>query len=146
MLTPLVLADPPSAVRRPTRPPRCSCSGRVHGRGSLIYSGLIAEIGPGGPVITYVAPVVAVALGVAVLGERPGAGAVAGLPLIIAGVAVDRRAPAPGADRHAGTARLAAAAADRAGAGGRASAQQLRTTTTIATTSTIPTAAGTIGR
>ena len=35
--------------------------------------------------ITYVAPVVAVALGVAVLGERPGVGAVAGLLLILAG-------------------------------------------------------------
>jgi drug/metabolite transporter (DMT)-like permease len=36
-------------------------------------------------VITYVNPVVAVALGVALLGERPGAGAVAGLLLILAG-------------------------------------------------------------
>ena len=35
--------------------------------------------------ITYVAPVVAVALGVAVLDERPGAGAIAGLLLILAG-------------------------------------------------------------
>src|SRR3954465_9844344 len=52
----------------------------------VIYSGLIAQIGPGRAlVITYVAPVVAVALGVSVLGERPGAGAIAGLLLIIAG-------------------------------------------------------------
>jgi drug/metabolite transporter (DMT)-like permease len=36
-------------------------------------------------VITYVNPVVAVALGVALLGEQPGAGAVAGLLLILAG-------------------------------------------------------------
>ena len=45
--------------------------------------------------ITYVAPVVAVALGVAVLGERPGAGAVAGLLLIIAGswLSTDGRLP-----------------------------------------------------
>jgi drug/metabolite transporter (DMT)-like permease len=44
------------------------------------------EVGPSrSSVITYVAPAVAVALGVAVLGERPGAGAIAGLLLIIAG-------------------------------------------------------------
>src|SRR4051794_20796100 len=62
----------------------------------VIYSGLIAEIGPGRAlVITYVAPVVAVALGVAVLGERPGAGAIAGLLLIIAGswLSTDGRLP-----------------------------------------------------
>ncbi len=39
----------------------------------------IAEAGAGRAlVITYIVPVVAVALGVAVLGERPGAGAAAG--------------------------------------------------------------------
>ncbi|MEA2320449.1 MAG: hypothetical protein QOD81_299 [Solirubrobacteraceae bacterium] len=62
----------------------------------VVYSRLIAEIGPGRAlVITYVAPVVAVALGVAVLGERPGAGAIAGLLLIIAGswLSTDGRVP-----------------------------------------------------
>jgi drug/metabolite transporter (DMT)-like permease len=62
----------------------------------VIYSRLIVEIGPGRAlVITYVAPVVAVALGVAVLGERPGAGAIAGLLLIIAGswLSTDGRVP-----------------------------------------------------
>jgi hypothetical protein len=57
---------------------------------------LIAEVGPGrGLVITYVAPVVAVTLGVTVLGERPGAGAVAGLLLILAGswLSTDGRLP-----------------------------------------------------
>ena len=57
---------------------------------------LIAEVGPGRAlVITYVAPVVAVALGVTVLGERPGAGAVAGLLLILAGswLSTDGRLP-----------------------------------------------------
>jgi len=50
------------------------------------YGTLVAEAGPGRAlVITYIAPVVAVALGVAVLGERPGAGAGAGLLLILAG-------------------------------------------------------------
>ena len=45
--------------------------------------------------ITYVAPVVAVGLGVAVLGERPGVGAAAGLLLILAGswLSTDGRLP-----------------------------------------------------
>jgi drug/metabolite transporter (DMT)-like permease len=57
---------------------------------------LVAEIGPGRAlVITYVNPVVAVALGVAVLDERPGAGAIAGLLLILAGswLSTDGRLP-----------------------------------------------------
>ena len=62
------------------------------------YGTLVAEAGPGRAlVITYIAPVVAVALGVAVLGERPGAGAGAGLLLILAGSwLATRRADAAG--------------------------------------------------
>jgi drug/metabolite transporter (DMT)-like permease len=62
----------------------------------VFYGALVAEAGPGRAlVITYVAPVVAVALGVAVLDERPGAGAVAGLLLILAGswLSTDGRLP-----------------------------------------------------
>jgi drug/metabolite transporter (DMT)-like permease len=62
----------------------------------VIFGALIAEIGPGRAlVITYVNPVVAVALGVIVLGERPGAGSVAGLLLILAGswLSTDGRLP-----------------------------------------------------
>ena len=62
----------------------------------VIFAALIAEIGPGRAlVITYVNPVVAVALGVLVLDERPGAGAVAGLLLILAGswLSTDGRLP-----------------------------------------------------
>ena len=52
----------------------------------VLYFTLIAEVGPSrASVITYVNPVVAVALGVAVLGEPVTAGAVAGLLLILAG-------------------------------------------------------------
>jgi len=57
---------------------------------------LIAEVGAGRAlVITYINPVVAVALGVAILGERPGAGAIAGLLLILAGswLSTDGRLP-----------------------------------------------------
>ena len=67
----------------------------------VIFSVLIREVGPGRAlVITYVNPVVAVALGVAILGERPGAGAVAGLLLILAGswLSTDGRMP-PGITR-----------------------------------------------
>jgi drug/metabolite transporter (DMT)-like permease len=62
----------------------------------VLFGTLVTEVGPGrAAVITYVAPVVAVALGVAALGERPGAGAIAGLLLIIAGswLSTDGRLP-----------------------------------------------------
>lgn len=52
----------------------------------LLFFQLIARVGPSrASVITYVNPVVAVTLGVLVLGERPGAVAVAGLLLVLAG-------------------------------------------------------------
>jgi drug/metabolite transporter (DMT)-like permease len=52
----------------------------------LILPTLVAEAGPSrATVITYINPLIAVALGVALLGESPGAGAVAGLVLILAG-------------------------------------------------------------
>ena len=62
----------------------------------VLFGGLLLEVGPGrASVITYVAPVVAVGLGVAVLGERPGVGAAAGLLLILAGswLSTDGRLP-----------------------------------------------------
>jgi drug/metabolite transporter (DMT)-like permease len=61
-----------------------------------VFGRLIAEIGAGRAlVITYVNPVVALALGMAVLGERPGAGAIVGLLLILAGswLSTDGRLP-----------------------------------------------------
>jgi polar amino acid transport system substrate-binding protein len=67
----------------------------------VLFGALIGEVGPGrATVITYISPIVAVALGVAVLGERPGAGAVAGLLLILAGswLSTDGRLP-PGLER-----------------------------------------------
>ncbi|HEX4672901.1 MAG TPA: EamA family transporter [Solirubrobacteraceae bacterium] len=62
----------------------------------VIFTVLINEAGTSrATVITYINPVVAVALGVALLGERPGAGAVAGLLLILAGswLSTDGRLP-----------------------------------------------------
>jgi drug/metabolite transporter (DMT)-like permease len=67
----------------------------------VVFSVLIREVGPSRAlVITYINPVVAVALGIAILGERPGAGAVAGLLLILAGswLSTDGRLP-PGITR-----------------------------------------------
>jgi drug/metabolite transporter (DMT)-like permease len=71
----------------------------------VIFSVLIREVGPGRALVfTYVNPVVAVALGVAILGEHPGAGAVAGLLLILAGswLSTDGRVP-PGLRRRPAT-------------------------------------------
>jgi drug/metabolite transporter (DMT)-like permease len=57
---------------------------------------LVKEVGAGrASIITYVNPVIAVALGVIILGESPGAGAIAGLLLILAGswLSTDDRLP-----------------------------------------------------
>ena len=76
----------------------------------VLMASLVTEVGPGKAlVVTYVNPVVAVALGVAILGERPGVAAIAGLLLILAGSWLStggrlppgrlvpiRRRPAPG--------------------------------------------------
>jgi drug/metabolite transporter (DMT)-like permease len=71
----------------------------------VVYSFLIAEAGPGRAiVITYVAPVVALALGIVVLDERPGLGAIAGLALILAGCWLatgERTVPRPAMGRSA---------------------------------------------
>ena len=73
----------------------------------VIYSALISEVGTSrATVITYVNPVVAVTLGVVLLGEQPGTGAIAGLLLILAGswLSADGRLP-PGLGRLVARAR-----------------------------------------
>ena len=78
----------------------------------LLFFRLIAEIGPGrATVITYINPVVALALGVAVLDESVTAGVVVGLLLILAGswLSTDGRLP-PGLAGLAERARTRAAA------------------------------------
>lgn len=67
----------------------------------VVYTVLIAEAGTTrATVITYVNPLVAVALGVALLGEQLGPGAIAGLLLILVGswLSTDGRLP-PGVNR-----------------------------------------------
>jgi drug/metabolite transporter (DMT)-like permease len=98
LLTPLALADPPSSasltgdavIALVLLGLLCTAAAFV------VMAVLVADVGPGRAlVITYVNPVVAVALGVAVLGERPGPGAIAGLLLILAGswLSTDGRLP-----------------------------------------------------
>jgi len=62
----------------------------------VVMAILVGEAGPGRAlVVTYVNPVIAVGLGVVFLGEEPGAGAIAGLLLILAGswLSTDGRLP-----------------------------------------------------
>jgi drug/metabolite transporter (DMT)-like permease len=63
----------------------------------LVFFALIAEVGPNRAlVITFVNPAVAVALGVALLGEPITLGTVLGFPLILGGcVLATRRSTAP---------------------------------------------------
>ena len=89
----LVLLAPAAALSAPTEMPSGDTLLSVLVLGLLcsawaflLFFALIATVGPSrATVITYVNPVVAVTLGVAVLGERPGPSAVAGLLLILAG-------------------------------------------------------------
>jgi drug/metabolite transporter (DMT)-like permease len=92
----------------------------------VVFFILLTEAGPSrASVITYINPVVAVALGVAFLSESLGAGSVLGLVLILAGSYVStggrvRRRPAPLAagppPAEAGHARPSASAAEASGA------------------------------
>jgi drug/metabolite transporter (DMT)-like permease len=87
ILTPAALAAPPTASVSAEAIGSVIALGVLCTAAALVLFGaLVVEVGAGRAlVITYVAPVVAVALGIAVLGERPGPGAIAGLLLIIAG-------------------------------------------------------------
>jgi drug/metabolite transporter (DMT)-like permease len=86
-LTLPALLDPPSRI------PSAEGVGALLALGFLctalglyFFFTLIAEVGAGRAlVVTYINPVIAVALGMVLLGERPGAGAVLGLVLILAG-------------------------------------------------------------
>jgi drug/metabolite transporter (DMT)-like permease len=52
----------------------------------VVFTILIVEVGPSrGSVITYINPVVAVALGTVILGEHPGPGSLIGLVAILTG-------------------------------------------------------------
>ena len=97
-LTPLAALDPPTAVPPVGALAAIAVLGIVCTAAAFVaFAELVRTAGPGRSVIiTYVNPVVALALGVALLGERPGAGALLGLALILAGswLATDGRLPA----------------------------------------------------
>ncbi len=98
-----LLIAPAAALSVPPRLPSAGAIASIAVLGLLctalafvIFNVLIAEVGPArSSVITYVNPVVAVALGVTLLGEQPDAGTVAGLLLVLAGswLATDGRLP-----------------------------------------------------
>jgi drug/metabolite transporter (DMT)-like permease len=100
-----LLLAPGAAIDRPHTAPTAGAVGAVVVLGLLctavafvIFTVLIREAGTSrATVITYVNPVIAVALGVLLLSERPGAGAIAGLLLILAGswLSTDGRLPPP---------------------------------------------------
>ena len=113
-----VLLTPLTAVALPAETPSTDAIVAVVVLGLLctaaafvVFGKLIAEIGPGRAlVITYVNPVVALALGVAILDERPGLGAIVGLVAILAGswLSTDGRLPS-GVARRIGRQRRSAA-------------------------------------
>jgi drug/metabolite transporter (DMT)-like permease len=76
--------------------------------GLVLLAVLVREAGTSrAMVITYINPVIAVALGVALLNERPGAGAVAGLLLILAGSYLSTGGKLPPIGRRRALARVA---------------------------------------
>jgi drug/metabolite transporter (DMT)-like permease len=87
LLTPALAFDRPAALPSPSAGAALLGLGLLCTAAALVlYGVLIAEAGAGRAlVITYINPVVALVLGIGILGERPGIGAAAGLPLILAG-------------------------------------------------------------
>jgi drug/metabolite transporter (DMT)-like permease len=97
VLTPLAIVDAPTTTPTAGALQSVVVLGLVcTALAFVLMAMLISEIGPGrAVVITYINPIIAVALGVTILGEQPGAGAVAGLLLILAGswLSTDGRLP-----------------------------------------------------
>ena len=93
LLIATVILAPFAALDLPSRTPTAGALAAVAALGVfctamafVVYTVLVREAGTGrATIITYVNPVVAVVLGVTLLGERPGPGALAGLLMILAG-------------------------------------------------------------
>jgi drug/metabolite transporter (DMT)-like permease len=102
LLAPLAALDPPHTVPSAGAIACVIVLGLVCTAAAfVIFTVLITEAGTSrATVVTYVNPVIAVALGVTLLGEQPGAGSIAGLLLILAGswLSTDGRLP-PGLTR-----------------------------------------------
>lgn len=97
VLTPFALTDLPDAALPADAIVSLLVLGALCTAAAFVLFGtLVLDVGAGRAlVITYVAPIVAVAAGVAVLGEEPGLGAIAGMLLILAGswFSTDGRVP-----------------------------------------------------
>jgi drug/metabolite transporter (DMT)-like permease len=101
LLTPLAAVDLPVEVPSASAWSAMATLGLLSTAAGLVaLAMLIAEVGAGrAMVVTYVNPLVAVVLGMVVLSERPGLGAIAGLALIVlgswlaTGAAARRRVP-----------------------------------------------------
>ena len=107
-----VILAPVAALDLPRRTPTVGALAAVAGLGVfctamafVVYTVLVREAGTGrATIITYVNPLVAVVLGVTLLGERPGPGALAGLLMILGGswLSTGGRLPPRGPFRRAG--------------------------------------------
>ena len=97
LVTPFALADVPDSVPSADTLASLAVLGLLcSALAFLFFFRLIAEVGPGrATVITYINPVVALALGVAILDERVTTGVAVGLLLILAGswLSTDGRMP-----------------------------------------------------
>jgi drug/metabolite transporter (DMT)-like permease len=87
LLAPFAALDPPHVMPSPKALAALAGLGLLCTAAALaLWGKLIAQMGAGRAlVVTYVNPLVAVLLGMMILGERPGVGSVAGLLLILAG-------------------------------------------------------------
>jgi drug/metabolite transporter (DMT)-like permease len=97
LLSPAAVLTPPASMPTPPAIVALLVLGLLCTAAPLVlYSVLIAEAGAGRALlITYVNPVVAVVLGVTILGERPGPGTIAGMLLILAGSWLSTRGGPP---------------------------------------------------
>ncbi|HTX47380.1 MAG TPA: EamA family transporter [Solirubrobacteraceae bacterium] len=110
-----VVLAPPAIIDAPKHTPTTGAIASVFVLGLLctaaalvLLAVLVREAGTSrAMVITYINPVIAVALGVALLNERPGAGAVAGLLLILAGSYLSTGGKFPPIGRRRALARVA---------------------------------------
>jgi drug/metabolite transporter (DMT)-like permease len=93
LLIATIILAPFAAVDTPSRTPTAGAWAAVAALGVfctalafVVYTVLVREAGTGrATIITYINPLVAVLLGVTLLGERPGPSALGGLALILAG-------------------------------------------------------------
>lgn len=101
VLIPAAALDPPDATPSGSAISALVVLGFVCTAAGLVaYGALVAAVGAGRAiVITYINPLVAVALGVIFLDERPGVGALAGLVLILTGSWLSTRQVSPAARR-----------------------------------------------